>query len=420
MRTQDFLSASGIAAPENRTARQWLHQRAATLRLFCAAVAGLCLAAPCLSKADGLDNWHPRNSGVNNVLNAVGYGNGMWVVVGNEATLLSSPDGLTWTAHNPGIAYALNSIVFANNLFAVVGESGTILTSPDGLNWTARPSGTSDLLYDVSYGGGKFIAVSAAGTVVTSISGISWTAANGSNPNVYGVAYGNGKYVSVGGYYTVYWDPFFFIPYYTYYAVTYQSADGLTWSATSSGQSVMFSDVAFGNGKFVAVGDAGTLITSTDGLNWTRSSVPATEFLWNVAFGNNTYVVVGGQQGGIYTSTNSVNWVARNSGATNGLFNVGYGNGTFMAVGQYGSILQSGSVLPQPPPTVQMSIAGGMAEFSWPAAAGNFLVQETSDLAHPAWSLPPTNQFPVTVGDRKVVKLPVTPTEHRFYRLTGQ
>jgi len=59
--------------------------------------------------------------------------------------------------------------------------------------------------------------------------------------------------------------------------------------------------VTYGNGMFVAVGNAGKLLTSPDGVTWT----------------------------------------ARDSGTGQPLFGVAYGHGTFVAVGYNGTIIQS-------------------------------------------------------------------------------
>jgi len=49
-----------------------------------------------------------------------------------------------------------------------VGEDGTILTSPDGVTWTPRTSGTSNDLNGVAYGNGTFVAVGEDGIILTS------------------------------------------------------------------------------------------------------------------------------------------------------------------------------------------------------------------------------------------------------------
>jgi hypothetical protein len=160
-------------------------------------------------------------------------------------------------------------------------------------------------------------------------------------------------------------------------------------------------DLAFGNGIFVAVGDGGTIVTSTDGMSWTPEVSGSSELLFNVAFGDGTFVVVGGsQQGVIFTSTDGVNWTKRNSGTSASLSNVAYANGTFIAVGAGGTIVQSDPVVSSPKLT--LSVPATQLQFSWPAAAGVFSILQTEQLASPSWSSTP-NQVPVMVGDQTVM-----------------
>jgi hypothetical protein len=51
--------------------------------------------------------------------------------------------------------------------------------------------------------------------------------------------------------------------------------------------------VAFGNGQFVALGDAGTIMTSQDGVNWTLRQWGNDTILSGIAYGNGQFVAVG-------------------------------------------------------------------------------------------------------------------------------
>lgn len=98
--------------------------------------------------------------------------------------------------------------------------------------------------------------------------------------------------------------------------------------------------VGYGNSKFVAVGNAGTMLTSTDGMNWALMVSGTTNDLWGISCGNGTFVAVG-EAGTILTSEDGGVWVIRASGITNHLSGITYGNGTFVAVGEAGTILTS-------------------------------------------------------------------------------
>jgi hypothetical protein len=50
------------------------------------------------------------------------------VAVG-RGTILTSPDGVDWTQRISG-GYRLNGVAYGNGLFLAVGDDGAILTSP--------------------------------------------------------------------------------------------------------------------------------------------------------------------------------------------------------------------------------------------------------------------------------------------------
>ena len=46
----------------------------------------------------------------------------------------------------------------------------------------------------------------------------------------------------------------------------------ITWTARSSGTTELMSGVTFGNGRWVAVGEEGTILTSTDAASWSAAT----------------------------------------------------------------------------------------------------------------------------------------------------
>ncbi len=123
----------------------------------------------------------------------------------------------------------------------------------------------------------------------------------------------------------------------------WQSSDlGLTWDNRTSGNSntTRLWEVEYNNGNYVAVGDAGVIITSTDGITWNNRTSGVTKKLRGVAFGNSTYVTVG-ETGTILSSSDSISWTSRTSGTTNYLYGVSYLNDKFIAVGNSGILLTS-------------------------------------------------------------------------------
>jgi hypothetical protein len=66
----------------------------------------------------------------------------------------------------------------AKKLYVAVGAQGTIITSPDAATWTSRTSNTPSSLSGVTWTGSEFLAVGAANTNITSPDGVTWTVKN--------------------------------------------------------------------------------------------------------------------------------------------------------------------------------------------------------------------------------------------------
>src|ERR1051325_7524982 len=136
--------------------------RTLSLRLLLAGLLQLVLAF--FSDAHVLDRMIPRPSPTTNALWGSTYGNGLFVVVGINGTIVTSPDGASWTARNSGVTNDLFDIAFANGLFVAVGgtdETTTntiILISSNAMSWTQRPVPAVGPIYAIAFGLGKFVA----------------------------------------------------------------------------------------------------------------------------------------------------------------------------------------------------------------------------------------------------------------------
>jgi hypothetical protein len=313
------------------------------------------------SNADPLDHWHWRNPlPQGNHLSAMAYGNGAFVAVGDSGTTLTSPDGATWTARSSGTTNGLLGIAYGNGAFVAIGDSGVILSSPDGATWTQRSFSNDYGLASVAYGNGIFVAVGESGsigpgptggklfgTILTSPDGITWTARSLGTATypLCGIAYGNGIFIAVGNP-----PPAVFNPLSSEQAVTSSgldaiiltSSDGITWTPQSSAGASFLSEVAYGNGIFVAVGN--TILTSPHGITWTPQSSGSDNSLSGITYGNGIFVA-GGDLGAILTSPNGVTWITRSSGITDNLSGVAYGDGILVAVGGSNIIGPFGSIL---------------------------------------------------------------------------
>lgn len=115
------------------------------------------------------------------------------------------------------------------------------------------------------------------------------------------------------------------------------------WATTNVFSSDKVSGIAYGNGKWVAVGNFGKTSTSTDGTTWsTVTTVGNTRHLEDVTYGNGLWMAVGVSASNsvspcIYKSTDGVTWTAVFNGPSTGyykLFDVTYAEGMWVAVGK--------------------------------------------------------------------------------------
>jgi len=74
-------------------------------------------------------------------------------------------------------------------------------------------------------------------------------------------------------------------------------------------------------------------------------------------------------------------------------------------------------IIPQQSPPLELSRISDTVTLSWPAAASNFVVESSSDLASGIWTRE-TNAAIEVVGDQTVAAVPLT-SDQRFYRLHG-
>jgi hypothetical protein len=101
-------------------------------------------------------------------------------------------------------------------------------------------------------------------------------------------------------------------------------------------------DVAFGGGRWVAVGE-GIAVVSTDAVTWSAVPLPDRS-LRGVAYGNGVFVAVGAG-GAIVRSGDDAEWESIETPATADLEAVAFAGGTFLAVGADATVLASGDGL---------------------------------------------------------------------------
>jgi hypothetical protein len=258
------------------------------------------------------------------------------VAVGENGTIVYSADGISWAAASSGTGQTLRGVFFDGaTTWVAAGQGGTIVNSSDSVTWSAQVSGNTDALWGTTFQGGQWIVAGGAGRVVTSPDSVSWTSVNGPfGFTLFDIAYdGAGLFVISG-------DAGFA-------STVLVSTDAASWTqrtpAAPNNVEGLYG-VGFGAGLWVAVGDAGTILTTTDpdSRNWVRQTSGTTSNLRDIVFdGAGTFVVVG-EGGVILTSADAISWTARTSGTVADLWGVEYDPaGLYVAVGTSGTILNS-------------------------------------------------------------------------------
>ncbi len=263
--------------------------------------------------------WRAGTIGEPLVLTALAFGNGRYVAAGwrdetGETRVAVSTDTETWTvAGVPGFESAhLRGIAFANDQFVAVGERGLILVSSDGTAWTAGPGSLTDDLAAVTWGTGGWVVAGNNGLAVAMDFSVGVSSLS---RHLHGAVLAEGRFLAVGEGGTV-----------------GRSTNGQDWTVLVAGEAKALLGIAHGDGRYVAVGEQGTVVTSTDGVSWEPQVSGTKTWLSAVTYGAGQYVAVG-NEGVIVGSSDGVNWESRTSGTTNWLKHVVYAAGRFVAVG---------------------------------------------------------------------------------------
>jgi hypothetical protein len=199
---------------------------------------------------------------INGIISKAGY----FISIGNSTLtpLNHSENGKDW--YGPKIDYIMGDVsqfniysgVYASNVLVLAGQNGTMCSYLNP-SYTAWNGATAVKLTKIS-------SPFNAGTARDAI---------------YGVAYNNtsGTTVAVGA----------------KGKIAYSSTLISSWAAAVSpfDATTIVNDVAFGGGKFVAVGSGGKTATSTDGIAWTLETNSSTADIYKVVYGGGKFVAVG-------------------------------------------------------------------------------------------------------------------------------
>jgi len=299
-----------------------------------------------ITSADAIE-WTRQSSDLIDELSSVAYGNGRFVALAARSTsmFVISTNGVSWRTQPGTNGVSLHGIEFIDDTFYAVGETwadgnGILWKSLDGESWTPVFETEYRLHRVVEANGLRFVL--SEQRLFVSTNGLDWALRN--LPGLFeprGMVYGNGCYALVD----------------RHTRAIFTSRDALTWSNTWTGP-VMFKDLAFGLGRFVAVGyhaehSRPAVLISEDGMTWALENAPAladSDF-YDIHYANGAFVVLddgsfhadGAFRRGVWSSTNPGEWNLRTTLRRNAVSSLAFGKGSFVAVGLGGTILQSGS-----------------------------------------------------------------------------
>ena len=131
-----------------------------------------------------------------------------------------------------------------------------------------------------------------------------------SGEGLYGISYGDAEWVAVGDAGTI---------------LTTTVPASRTWDTQASGTSANLRDIIYnGTDRYVVVGVGGLIITSPDARVWTSSPSGTNVDLVGVEYDAGLYVAVG-TDGTILSSSDGISWTPQTSGTIQNLRDVGVG-----------------------------------------------------------------------------------------------
>ena len=369
--------------------------------------------------ADVLGHWNTGSITSTN-LTGVAYGNGVFVVVGNNE-IWTSPDGFKWTKSPAFTAdISFSAVTFAQGVFVAVGTVTTsgynptlIVTSVDGKIWQQTESiALSGPWTHVTYLNNEFVAYggNTNGTLqayAVSADGYNWTStgfpALSRLTDIAGLAYLNNEFFAVmpepglAGTPAQIWaaptlpqmgqtainptegvilGPAASFPDSTLFGIASGNVGTGLESAVAVGGSGLIAASFYQTTKIItAIVSKGPVVSADSGLTtWTSEVSGTTNTLEAIIFADGFYVAVGAD-GTVVSSTDANAWTVRDSGTINFLTAVTYGNGHFIAVGTSGTVATSSD---ESPPSITQQPANSTVTLG---KAASFTVAATGQPA---------------------------------------
>ena len=169
------------------------------------------------------------------------FGDGVFICIGsdNSYAYISNDNGQTWQKGGE-IGSSKVGIAYGNGVFVVVGNNDIRYSTDKGVTWHQSTIPANINYYTVTYGNNKFVAVGSSdnGIVYSEDNGQTWTRISAVSNLYPRIAYGNGVFVIIG----------------YFNSTMYYSTDLLNWSTAQFPDSNKRDNIAYGNEKFVSIG----------------------------------------------------------------------------------------------------------------------------------------------------------------------
>ncbi len=205
-----------------------------------------------------------------------------------------------WQTRQTPVSTHLTAVASAPGQLVAVSHGGTILISPDGTFWNAVPYGGSGDFHCATFAKGTYVVGGSFECMLAvSFDGVNWTPVQSTlgQQAYFGVAYGGGRFVAVG-------RGGLIVP-----TRIQSSTNGFDWQPANVPPTTnTLRAVTFGNGKYIAVGERGTILTSPDAITWTLQISGTEHLLRSVIFTGREFLA-GGDSSILLTSEDGISWL---------------------------------------------------------------------------------------------------------------
>lgn len=216
------------------------------------------------------------------------------------------------------------SITYGDKFVAVCDYSNKSYYSENGIDWIERNLHSTERWKCVMYADNKYVAssVQASTKIAYSSDGINWSASTIQSGYWNDLAFGNGKWVAIR----------------TGSNVAAYSTNAINWNYTTLPTTINWDSVCFGNGKFVATANSETSTNvgaiSTDGITWNSMFFPINGNWVSITYGNGMFVVISYNSNVSMYSINGTYWHQTKLPSIQNWYSVTYGNGMFVAIAE--------------------------------------------------------------------------------------